>query len=244
MHDWETLQKFKPKSKNLKFYKVVLIIAMKDFPYTVIYTRNRNAYAKVQGDGSLLFSIPQRCKHNQTMFNSLLQQGEKLYQRHAQRPQLQKWDTEGVYLFGERVAWEELQPCSSAGFPVASTGLANSASLFFSGSPKAKEKFFKTQLQEYANEWLEMFTQQLGVSCTSLSIRKASSRWGSCSHDGKIMLNLVLVHLPTKYTQYIIAHEVAHLVHKHHQKSFWELVGKLYPGYQAVRKELRKLRIG
>ncbi len=65
---------------------------MKNFPYTVVYTNNRNAYAKIQEDGSLLFSIPQRCKYNEKIFNALLEQGEKLFFRHSQRPQLQRWD--------------------------------------------------------------------------------------------------------------------------------------------------------
>lgn len=197
---------------------------MKNFPYTVVYTNNRNAYAKIQEDGSLLFSIPQRCKYNEKIFNALLEQGEKLFFRHSQRPQLQRWDQRWLHLFGEKVGWEDT--------PIS-----------FSDSTVIKEKYLKTQLYEYAIEWVEIFTQQIGVSCFSLSIRKAKSRWWSCSHDGKLMLNLSLAHLPWKYIQYVIAHEVAHLLHHHHQKPFWELVKKLFPTYIDTRKELKKLNI-
>jgi predicted metal-dependent hydrolase len=90
---------------------------------------------------------------------------------------------------------------------------------------------------------LDIFSDKLGKPYHSLTIRKAKSRWGSCSHDQKIMLNLALVYLPRNHIQYVIAHEVAHLVEKNHSSAFWEVVKKLFPDYQAVRKSLKNLII-
>jgi predicted metal-dependent hydrolase len=55
------------------------------------------------------------------------------------------------------------------------------------------------------------------------------------------MLNLFLVFLPRNYIQYVVAHEVAHLIEKNHSSAFRELVQQLFPAYKETRKQLRKL---
>ena len=98
-------------------------------------------------------------------------------------------------------------------------------------------------LYEYAQEWLEIFSQKLHKSYKSLTIRKMKSRWGSCSHDQRIVLNLSLIYLDRASIQYVIAHEVAHLQEKNHSTSFWSLVETLYPNYRVIRKKLKTLTL-
>ena len=70
-------------------------------------------------------------------------------------------------------------------------------------------------------------------------IRKVRSKRGSCSYDNRIMLNLSLVHLPTRLIQYVIVHEVCHLKEKNHSLAFWALVAKYCPHFKVLRKELK-----
>lgn len=197
---------------------------MKSFPYTVVYTDNRNAYAKIQEDGTVLLSLPRRAQGKQELFEKLLISGEKLYLRHARHTMYSRWNEAGLFLFGEQVPREDL--------PIS-----------FSDSSKKKEHFLKQELHSYATAWIETFCEQIPSSYRALTIRKAKSQWGSCSYEGKIMLNLSLVHLPSRFLQYVIAHEVAHLIHHHHQAPFWELVQQLFPAYLATRKELKQLSV-
>jgi predicted metal-dependent hydrolase len=108
-------------------------------------------------------------------------------------------------------------------------------------SEKAIEKILKEMLYDYGKERLDIFSAELGKNYQTLSVRKAKSKRGSCSHDQKIMLNLALVFLPREEIQYVIAHEAAHLVEKNHSSDFWNLVGKLFPKYKEARKKLKKL---
>lgn len=153
--------------------------------------------------------------------------------RHQARPKVEKRNTEGIMLFGEWVRREEVTGLQTA---VPSIGKINKDS-------RRLEKKLKEILYEYSKERLDIFSEKLGKKYQSLSIRKAKSRRGSCSHDQKIMLNLALVYLPRTHIQYVIAHEAAHLVEKNHSSDFWSLVEKLFPDYQAVRKSLKKLII-
>ena len=73
-----------------------------------------------------------------------------------------------------------------------------------------------------------------------LKIRKMTSRWGVCNTRLKtITLNLELIKRDIKYLDYVIVHELSHLVHGDHSSRFWDLVGINYEGYKEIRKEMR-----
>jgi len=67
---------------------------MTDFPYQIIYTRNRNAYAKITQQGTILFSIPKRLQHNERFFSELHQKAEKLRLRHQKQNIIQQQNAE------------------------------------------------------------------------------------------------------------------------------------------------------
>jgi predicted metal-dependent hydrolase len=71
-----------------------------------------------------------------------------------------------------------------------------------------------------------------------LRLSNARSEWGSCNARGEIRLNWRLVQLPPTLAEYVVAHEVAHLVELNHSPRFWALVESLMPGHAALRREL------
>lgn len=77
-----------------------------------------------------------------------------------------------------------------------------------------------------------------GVQEPMLRIQKMTSRWGSCSEKGRILLNLELIKAPKDCIDYVIIHELCHLKEKHHGPKFWRLLEKLMPDYEDRRKKL------
>jgi hypothetical protein len=67
---------------------------------------------------------------------------------------------------------------------------------------------------------------------------EARSEWGSCNHRGVIRLNWRLAQLPPGLADYVVAHEVAHLVELNHSPRFWAVVEALLPEYSARRRAL------
>ena len=71
-----------------------------------------------------------------------------------------------------------------------------------------------------------------------MRLSNARSEWGSCNARGEIRLNWRLVQLPPALAEYVVAHEVAHLVELNHSPRFWAIVESLMPGHAALRREL------
>jgi hypothetical protein len=71
-----------------------------------------------------------------------------------------------------------------------------------------------------------------------LRLSNARSEWGSCNHKGEIRLNWRLVQLPPELADYVIAHEVAHLVELNPSARFWAVVEALFPGHASARRAL------
>lgn len=81
---------------------------------------------------------------------------------------------------------------------------------------------------------------QLGVALPSLALSSARTRWGSCSTHSGIRLNWRLIHLPLPLVDYVIAHEVAHLVEMNHSPRFWAQVARLCPDWRNARAQLKQ----
>lgn len=83
------------------------------------------------------------------------------------------------------------------------------------------------------------YTTQLGLPAPPLGLSTARTRWGSCSSASGIRINWRLIHMPPHIGDYVVAHEVAHLLEMNHSPRFWRVVEQLYPGWQTARNELK-----
>jgi predicted metal-dependent hydrolase len=77
------------------------------------------------------------------------------------------------------------------------------------------------------------------IALPPVRLSNARTRWGSCSRLSGIRLNWRLIHLPRAQIDYVVAHEVAHLLEMNHSPGFWRVVETLQPGYQDPKAQLR-----
>lgn len=79
------------------------------------------------------------------------------------------------------------------------------------------ERWYRTRLRERAGELLEHWEPRVGVHTSGWGIKKMRTRWGTCNQDaGRIWLNLELAKKPPQCIEYIVVHELAHLLERHH----------------------------
>lgn len=86
---------------------------------------------------------------------------------------------------------------------------------------------------------LEELAQRCGFKYNKVSIRNASTRWGSCSGENNISLNLHLMRLPEHLIDMVLLHELCHTIEKNHSKSFWNLLDKVCDNVNTKRKEMK-----
>jgi predicted metal-dependent hydrolase len=86
---------------------------------------------------------------------------------------------------------------------------------------------------------LETLAGQHSFSYSSVSIKKMTGRWGSCSHKKDIVLNCFLMQLPWDLIDYVIIHELSHTKHMSHGQDFWAEVAKYIPNPKSTRKAMK-----
>ncbi|MET3108152.1 putative metal-dependent hydrolase [Oxalobacteraceae bacterium GrIS 2.11] len=98
-----------------------------------------------------------------------------------------------------------------------------------------------SQARKNFSERLPYYAGLLGVTYHSFSLSSANTRWGSCNAHGKIRLNWRLIHFSPRLIDYVIAHELAHLLEMNHSPRFWAKVEQVFPDYVTAREELNQL---
>ena len=101
------------------------------------------------------------------------------------------------------------------------------------------DRFYKTKALETIPALTAHWAEVMDMNYTKLSFRKTKRQWGSCSGNNALSFNTMCMKLPEDVLQYIIVHELAHIQHKHHQKSFWACVEHYLSDYKTEVKALK-----
>lgn len=101
-------------------------------------------------------------------------------------------------------------------------------------------------LNYYMEKGIEIITEKvnyysgiLGLSYKGINLKKVSSIWGSCSWQNNLNFNRKLVMAPHEIVDYVVIHEVCHMIHRNHSSHFWGEVCKLDPKFRDHRRWLR-----
>jgi len=110
------------------------------------------------------------------------------------------------------------------------------------GVPRRVELFLKRRALDVMSAEVSAYSAAARVTASSVSVGDAGTRWGSCSSQGRIRLSWRLILAPPNVRRFVVAHEVAHLVHLDHGARFKTLEAGLYgPGLSEAKAALRKV---
>jgi predicted metal-dependent hydrolase len=99
--------------------------------------------------------------------------------------------------------------------------------------------WYGEQTKKLLDNKLPIFGRKLSISYGKVRIRSQKLRWGSCSKEGNLNFNFLLSTLPVNIIDYIIIHELLHLVEFNHSDNFWKLVEHAFPTYKDCRTWLK-----
>ena len=105
----------------------------------------------------------------------------------------------------------------------------------------AVELWYREAARHHALARIIHFAPLVGRAPKQIRIGGQKTRWGSCSARGTISLNWRLMLVPADLFDYVIAHELCHLIAPHHKPSFWRELARVMPDYEARRLTLRDI---
>lgn len=115
-----------------------------------------------------------------------------------------------------------------------------------------------SQIKQLLDSWYRVHAQRIfverleacfprvakyGVDYPDLEIRIMEKRWGSCTPQGKLLLNLRLIQVPKHLIDYVIMHELCHLKEHNHGSDFYALLNKTMPDWQSRRQQLNQMDV-
>lgn len=108
---------------------------------------------------------------------------------------------------------------------------------------KTMEKWYREMCFSNIIERVEYYKESIGVNPTKITVKEQKKRWGSCTSKGHILFNWRCIMAPIEIIDYLVVHEMCHLVHMNHSKAFWGLVESILPDYKERRAWLKKYGI-
>jgi predicted metal-dependent hydrolase len=109
-----------------------------------------------------------------------------------------------------------------------------------SANNKTLIKFLKNKLLLEITDIITVLSKQHKMKFSEIKLTNSKSKWGSCSSNLILRFNWRLIFTPQEILNYVIIHEMCHLVEMNHSKSFWNLVAKLYPEYKTAKLWLKE----
>lgn len=94
------------------------------------------------------------------------------------------------------------------------------------------KKFYMASCKKIIRERIKIYEKQLGVKAKAIDIVESRTKWGTCNSDRELTFNYKLVMAPIEVIDYVIVHELCHLTHMNHDRSFWRLVGSVFKDYK------------
>ena len=107
----------------------------------------------------------------------------------------------------------------------------------FSSEEQVRELI--TRAKEILPRKTEHWAKVMGVTPAGVRISQAKKRFGSCSAENRIAYSYRLMAYPEEAIDYVVVHELCHLVHHNHSKAFWDLVAQTMPDYATHRQWLK-----
>jgi len=196
------------------------------------YMKRKTMLISIENDGSVLIKLPEGTKKESV--NRLLKNKEKWILNKValvlDRPKLNK--DEILYLG------------FAYSYKVIVQQFLNKDFIYFNGQEfyvnvkdeksikKVLEIWLRKSCEKMINEKIEKYRDRFNISPKEIKVKEQKTRWGSCSHDNKLMFNWKLIMATEESLEYLVVHEMCHMIHKNHSKDFWDLVFEIMPTYK------------
>ena len=101
-------------------------------------------------------------------------------------------------------------------------------------------QWYRIQAEQKLREKVDRYAKIVGTHPTSVSVKTFKSRWGSCSANGNIQLNWKIIISPHRIVDYVVVHELCHLLEHNHSPRYWKQVARVLPDHKECKAWLKE----
>ena len=207
--------------------------------------RSRHIRLRIQPDGAVLVTMP-----SYVPFGAALKyaeaQADWILENRTEQPEFTSGDKLGIKYYFEfvprnisRIATRRVGHKLVINYP---SSMSVKDLEVQEAARKLALRALKKEAEEYLPDWLKGMATEHGFSYNSAKVKQLRSRWGSCSSQRDIVLNIFLMKLPDELIEYVLAHELTHLKHMNHSAAFWATLSEVVPDAKARRKALKEFK--
>jgi predicted metal-dependent hydrolase len=102
-------------------------------------------------------------------------------------------------------------------------------------------KWYRRRASDVVRRSVVRWSRLLSVTPTGVAVRDQRQRWASCGPDGMLRFNWRIVMSDTSFVDYVVVHELAHLVHRTHSREFWDTIEHVMPDFRLRRQRLKEI---
>ena len=145
-------------------------------------------------------------------------------------------------LLGEQIPVEEgLRPFSFHDHPLSDVGPSFSVGPYSEQRVEEAERWFRAAARAHISDRVVRWAEEVEAWPHRVQIRDQKTRWGSASSRGTLSFNWRLIFAPPEIVDYVVVHELCHLIVPNHSKDFWDLVDETMPNAQHWRRQLKQI---
>ena len=231
---------------------MVTRVVIGDIPFDVVLKDIRNIHLSVHPPaGRVRISAPSGMNIETIRLYAIARLGWIKKQQHKLRRQERETpreylNRESHYLWGKRYLLKIVEREAPSAVDV-----QHSAILLYvrPGSDLEKkqsvlDEWYRRQLKVAIPDLIGVWEKRIGVRVNEFGIKKMKTKWGACNPDARrIWVNLELAKKPKECLEYIVVHEMVHLLERHHNERFMALMDAMLPKWRSLRDDLNRLPV-
>ena len=227
-------------------------------PFEIVYSDRRKTVAIQIKQGQIRVLAPKSFSNR--ALHALLEKRrgwiERKVKEHAERPEtpVRSYVEGETFLFRGDLHTLKIIPCQSeAQARSSSQRVSHDKGMLYALCPEFQTderrsffmkwglwQWYQGQAELYFREKTKLYAGRIGVSVQSIEIKEYKARWGACSCRGEITYNWRLIMAPDFVIDYVIVHELCHILEHNHSKAFWFHVAQHFPAYLEAKQWLKK----
>lgn len=228
----------------------MLEIKIQGIPITVEKKKIKNLYLKVvPPDGKVIISAPKRMSQKVIEDFAVskinwIQEKRKKYEKQPKEIELQYISGENIYLWGNSYLLELRYSNVCSKVLLLEERIVIQVPM--NSTPEQKERclneWYRVQLKERIPLLIAKWENVIGVQVQDWGVKNMKTRWGTCNTSAKrIWLNLQLAKKKPECLEYVVVHEMTHLLERNHNQRFYGFMDKFLPEWRNIKDELNSV---